>query len=117
MRRDWEDAHKVTEELVEGPPSRRANATFTPCPVGNYLWCIGGEFFSEDGKAVSLYRKYIISVYLVRLKHFYNDVFRYNPEKVIIASKYTIATTAHVNRTSGENTSHIPAQALDPHMQ
>ncbi|KAI0779197.1 galactose oxidase [Irpex lacteus] len=64
MRRDWEDAHKVTEELVEGPPSRRANATFTPCPVGNYLWCIGGEFFSEDGQA-----------------HFYNDVFRYTPEK------------------------------------
>ena len=52
MRREWENAHKVTEELVE-PPSRRANATFTPCPVGNYLWCIGGEFFSEDGNAVS----------------------------------------------------------------
>ncbi|KAI0090113.1 hypothetical protein BDY19DRAFT_751077 [Irpex rosettiformis] len=64
MRRDWEDSHKVTEELVEGPPSRRANATVTPCPVGNYLWCIGGEFFSEDGKA-----------------HFYNDIFRYNPDK------------------------------------
>lgn len=56
MRRDWEDAHKVTEELVEGPPSRRANATFTPCPVGNYLWCIGGEFFSEDGQAVSYFK-------------------------------------------------------------
>ena len=54
MRREWENAHKVTEELVE-PPSRRANATFTPCPVGNYLWCIGGEFFSEDGNAVSYY--------------------------------------------------------------
>ncbi|KAJ3551695.1 hypothetical protein NM688_g4559 [Phlebia brevispora] len=68
MRRDWEDAHRVTEELVEGPPSRRANATLTPCPVGNHLWCIGGEFFSEDGKAP--WRKY-----------FYNDVFRYTPEK------------------------------------
>ncbi|KAG1796886.1 hypothetical protein EV424DRAFT_1442978 [Suillus variegatus] len=32
MNREWEDAHKVTEELVEGPPSR-------------------GEFFSDDGKA------------------------------------------------------------------
>lgn len=64
MRRDWEDAHKVTEELVEGPPSRRANATLTACPNGNHLWCIGGEFFSEDGKA-----------------YFYNDVFRYSPEK------------------------------------
>ena len=53
MQRDWEDAHKVTEELVEGPPSRRANATLTACPNGNHLWCIGGEFFDDDGKAVS----------------------------------------------------------------
>ncbi|PCH35134.1 galactose oxidase [Wolfiporia cocos MD-104 SS10] len=64
IKREWEEAHRVTEELVEGPPSRRANATFTPCPSGNYLWCIGGEFFSDDGKA-----------------YFYNDVFRYSPEK------------------------------------
>ncbi|CAL1698869.1 unnamed protein product [Somion occarium] len=64
MRREWEDAHRVTEELVEGPPSRRANATLTACPNGNHLWCIGGEYFSDDGKA-----------------HFYNDVFRYSPEK------------------------------------
>ena len=52
MRREWEEAHAVTEEMVEGPPSRRANATLTACPNGNHLWCIGGEFFSEDGKAV-----------------------------------------------------------------
>jgi hypothetical protein len=52
MRREWEEAHIVTEESVEGPPSRRANATLTTCPNGNHLWCIGGEFFSEDGKAV-----------------------------------------------------------------
>ncbi|KAF5328922.1 hypothetical protein D9758_016822 [Tetrapyrgos nigripes] len=45
MRVEWEEAHKVTEELVEGPPSRRANATLTACPNGNHLWCIGGEFF------------------------------------------------------------------------
>ncbi|KAI0287379.1 hypothetical protein BC826DRAFT_1093375 [Russula brevipes] len=64
IRREWEAAHAVTEELVEGPPSRRANATLTACPSGDYLWCIGGEFFSEDGKA-----------------YFYNDVFRYSPEK------------------------------------
>jgi N-acetylneuraminic acid mutarotase len=64
MNREWEDAHKVTEELVEGPPSRRANATLTPCPSGNYLWCIGGEFFSDDGKA-----------------YFYKDIYRYNPDK------------------------------------
>ena len=53
MRREWEEAHTVTEELVEGPPSRRANATLSACPSGNHLWCIGGEFFSDDGKAVS----------------------------------------------------------------
>ncbi|KAH7912770.1 galactose oxidase [Hygrophoropsis aurantiaca] len=64
MRREWEQAHSVTEELVEGPPSRRANATLTACPNGNHLWCIGGEFFSDDGKA-----------------YFYNDVFRYSPDK------------------------------------
>ena len=53
MRREWEEAHKVTEEIASGPPSRRANATLTACPSGNFLWCIGGEFFSDDGKAVS----------------------------------------------------------------
>ena len=52
MQKEWEVAHTVTEELVEGPPSRRANATLTACPNGNHLWCIGGEFFSEDGRAV-----------------------------------------------------------------
>ncbi|EJD07185.1 galactose oxidase [Fomitiporia mediterranea MF3/22] len=64
MRKEWEETHAVTEEVVEGPPSRRANATLTACPSGNYLWCIGGEYFSDDGKA-----------------YFYNDVYRYTPEK------------------------------------
>ncbi|KAG2018767.1 hypothetical protein CC2G_008160 [Coprinopsis cinerea AmutBmut pab1-1] len=64
MQKEWEAAHKVTEELVEGPPSRRANATLTACPNGGHLWCVGGEWFSEDGRA-----------------HFYNDTFRYTPEK------------------------------------
>ncbi|KAJ7594667.1 galactose oxidase [Mycena floridula] len=63
MRQEYEEAHKVTEELVE-PPSRRANATLTACPNGNHLWFIGGELFSDDGKAF-----------------FYNDVYRYTPEK------------------------------------
>ncbi|TFY62977.1 hypothetical protein EVJ58_g3529 [Rhodofomes roseus] len=58
MQREWEEAHKVTEELVEGPPSRRANATFTPCPTGNYLWAIGGEFFTDDNKADE-WRKFV----------------------------------------------------------
>jgi hypothetical protein len=52
MQLEWDRAHIVSEELAEGPPSRRANATLTACPSGNHLWCIGGEFFSEDGKAV-----------------------------------------------------------------
>ncbi|KAK7014875.1 kelch domain-containing protein 4 [Favolaschia claudopus] len=64
LRIEWEEAHKVTEELADGPPSRRANATLTACPGGNHLWCIGGEFFSQDGKA-----------------YFYSDVYRYTPEK------------------------------------
>ncbi|KAJ7155981.1 galactose oxidase [Mycena crocata] len=64
LRVEWEEAHKVTEESADGPPSRRANATLTACPNGNHLWCIGGEFFSEDGKA-----------------YFYSDVYRYSPEK------------------------------------
>ena len=72
MRREWEEAHAVIEEIVEGPPSRRANATLTACPTGNYLWCIGGEFFSEDGKAVSSfmllndYFELIVLVFLQR---------------------------------------------------
>ncbi|KAJ7709920.1 hypothetical protein B0H17DRAFT_244413 [Mycena rosella] len=64
LRVEWEEAHKVTEEVADGPPSRRANATLTACPNGNHLWCIGGEFFSEDGKA-----------------YFYSDVYRYSPDK------------------------------------
>ncbi|ESK87632.1 kelch domain-containing protein 4 [Moniliophthora roreri MCA 2997] len=64
MRQEWEAAHTVTEEVVEGPPSKRANATMTACPSGNYLWYIGGEYFSEDGRA-----------------YFYNEIFRYTPEK------------------------------------
>ncbi|VDC06236.1 unnamed protein product [Peniophora sp. CBMAI 1063] len=64
MRKEYEAAHAVSEEVAAGPPSRRANATLTPCPNGNHLWCIGGEFFGEDKKA-----------------YFYNDVFRYTPEK------------------------------------
>ncbi|KAF7304868.1 SET domain-containing protein [Mycena kentingensis (nom. inval.)] len=64
LRVEWEEAHKVTEEVADGPPSRRANATLTPCPLGNHLWSIGGEFFTEDGRA-----------------YFYSDVYRYSPEK------------------------------------
>ncbi|KAG8982470.1 hypothetical protein FRB90_006765, partial [Tulasnella sp. 427] len=51
LAKEWEAKHKVNEETVAGPPTRRANATLTPCPSGNHLWFIGGEYFSEDGKA------------------------------------------------------------------
>ncbi|KAK0491974.1 hypothetical protein EDD18DRAFT_531714 [Armillaria luteobubalina] len=44
MQPEWEEAHTVTEELVEGPPTRRGNASLTACPNGNHLWCIGGDF-------------------------------------------------------------------------
>ncbi|KAJ7063287.1 galactose oxidase [Mycena amicta] len=65
LRVEWEEAHKVTEEVADGPPSRRANCSLTPCPSGSpYLWAIGGEFFSEDGKA-----------------YFYSDVYRYSADK------------------------------------
>ncbi|KAG8821952.1 hypothetical protein FRC17_009698 [Serendipita sp. 399] len=82
MQKEWELAHTVTEETAEGPPSRRANATLTPCPVNNHLWCIGGEYFSEDGKAVSL-SVYRLAGYVTSLlpQYFYNDVYRYSPDK------------------------------------
>ncbi|KAH7102188.1 galactose oxidase [Auriculariales sp. MPI-PUGE-AT-0066] len=64
IKREWEAAHTVSETLATGPPSRRANATLTPCPSGNYIWMIGGEYFSEDNKA-----------------YFYADVYRYTPDK------------------------------------
>ncbi|KAG9029722.1 hypothetical protein FRB95_004971 [Tulasnella sp. JGI-2019a] len=67
LAREWEAKHKVNEEIVSGAPSKRANASLTPCPVGNHLWFIGGEYFSDDGKA-----------------YFYNDVYRYSPDKLSI---------------------------------
>jgi len=82
MAREWEATHQVTEETVAGPPSRRANSTLTPCPIGNHLWCIGGEFFSEDGKAVRFSRNLDIIDTQFPVQHFYNDVYRYSPEKV-----------------------------------
>ena len=48
MRREWEEAHKVIEELVEGPPSRRANATFTASPDGVSV------VFLQDGRGPNL---------------------------------------------------------------
>ena len=45
---DWQEAHAVNEETVGGPPTRRANATLTPCPLGTDLWLFGGEYFDGD---------------------------------------------------------------------
>lgn len=62
-REQWEQEHVVSEEKVGGPPSRRANATFTPCPLGNDLYLFGGEYFNGERVA------------------FYQDMYRYIPEK------------------------------------
>ncbi|KAM0787659.1 hypothetical protein ACM66B_003723 [Microbotryomycetes sp. NB124-2] len=59
----WYLVRHSAEETVEGPPSRRANATFTPCPVKDHLYLFGGEYF--DGQKVELYA----------------DMYRYAPDK------------------------------------
>lgn len=48
---------------MDGPPSRRANATLTPCPVKDHLYLFGGEYF--DGSTVEIYA----------------DLYRYAPDK------------------------------------
>ncbi|KAE8212562.1 hypothetical protein CF327_g3824 [Tilletia walkeri] len=63
FRESWAAEHAVSEEKLSGPPSRRANATFTACPNGNDLWLIGGEYFDGDRA------------------NFYADVYRYSPDK------------------------------------
>ncbi|KAE8258752.1 hypothetical protein A4X13_0g1476 [Tilletia indica] len=63
FRESWAAEHAVSEEKLSGPPSRRANATFTACPNGNDLWLMGGEYFDGDRA------------------NFYADVYRYSPDK------------------------------------
>jgi len=63
FRAKWEAEHQVTEDVIDGPPSRRANASFTPDPNQAYIWLFGGEFFNGS------------------TAHFYNDLYRYSPEK------------------------------------
>lgn len=41
------------EDIVEGPPSRRANATLTASPVADHLYLFGGEYY--DGQRVELF--------------------------------------------------------------
>ncbi|KAL8290639.1 hypothetical protein RQP46_002897 [Phenoliferia psychrophenolica] len=62
-RQQWADEHKVTEDVVDGPPSRRANATLTACPVKDHLYLFGGEYY--DGSTVQIYP----------------DLYRYAPDK------------------------------------
>ncbi|WFD29592.1 Kelch repeat-containing protein 3 [Malassezia sp. CBS 17886] len=62
-RTEWAQTHANAEERTGTVPSRRANATLTPCPLGNDLWLYGGEYFDGDTCA------------------FYQDLFRYIPEK------------------------------------
>ncbi|KAM0751250.1 galactose oxidase [Meredithblackwellia eburnea MCA 4105] len=63
FREKWAEEHKVTEDVVDGPPSRRANATLTACPVKDHLYLFGGEYF--DGQTVQIYP----------------DLYRYEPSK------------------------------------
>jgi len=64
FKKEQEELYKVTEEVVGNPPSRRANATFSPHPTNNNeLILFGGEFY--DGQKV----------------HMYNDLYRYSIDK------------------------------------
>lgn len=80
---EWRAAHAVNEETVGGPPSRRANATLTPCPVSTDLWLFGGEYF--DGDRAS----------------FYADMYRYIPPATLpthsLASQEAIAPNSTAN--------------------
>jgi hypothetical protein len=48
FREQWAAEHAVHEERIGTAPSRRANATLTPCPGGDDLWLFGGEYFDGD---------------------------------------------------------------------
>lgn len=61
FREQWATEHVVHEEKMAEAPTRRANATLTPCPNGTDLWLFGGEYFDGD-RAL-----------------FYPDLYRYTP--------------------------------------
>ncbi|KAG2184340.1 hypothetical protein INT44_009355 [Umbelopsis vinacea] len=64
FKRQQEEQYKVTEEIIGNPPSRRANASFSPHPTNtNELILFGGEYY--DGQKV----------------HMYNDLYRYSIDK------------------------------------
>lgn len=100
---------------MEGPPSRRANATLTPCPNGNHLWCIGGEYFSEDGKAVRIvFTPSCDTCSHPTTQYFYNDVFRYSPDKVRLRTVQVYILSCP-RRTNGENSFLKPARVPGLH--
>ncbi|BGP24519.1 Kelch repeat-containing protein 3 [Rhodotorula toruloides] len=63
FKQKWAEDHKVSEDIVEGPPSRRANCTLTASPVSDHLYLFGGEYY--DGQKVEMYA----------------DLYRYDPSK------------------------------------
>ncbi|KAJ2955639.1 hypothetical protein NQZ79_g8381 [Umbelopsis isabellina] len=64
FKKQQEEMYQVNEEVIGNPPSRRANATFSPHPTNtNELILFGGEFY--DGQKV----------------HMYNDLYRYSIDK------------------------------------
>ncbi|MCO5592364.1 hypothetical protein L7F22_046366 [Adiantum nelumboides] len=75
FREQWATEHDVHEEKMAEAPTRRANATLTPCPNGTDLWLFGGEYFDGD-RAL-----------------FYPDLYRYTPS--------TATTTATPVSTNG----------------
>lgn len=83
---EWQQAHAVNEETVGGPPTRRANATLTACPVSTDLWLFGGEYF--DGDRAS----------------FYADMYRYTPPATLPSQSLTASTTS-VDGESSSNSS------------
>lgn len=62
-RAKWEAEHKMSEDVVDGPPSPRANATLVPCPVSTSLWLFGGDRY--DGARIDMFA----------------DLYRFTPEK------------------------------------
>ncbi|TIB37986.1 hypothetical protein E3P86_01935 [Wallemia ichthyophaga] len=63
FQRDTQENTQVTEEILQNPPSRRANGTLTPDPSNAHLWLIGGDYY--DGHRL----------------HTYHNVYRFDPAK------------------------------------
>ncbi|TIB85921.1 galactose oxidase [Wallemia mellicola] len=62
-QKEMQENLSVTEEILEEPPSRRANGTLTADPSGTHLWLIGGDYY--DGHRL----------------HTHHNVYRFDPNK------------------------------------